>query len=403
MTERFDIAIVGAGMVGATVAAALRNTPLRVALLEAQSPEPYPSKPADYSVRVSAITCGSARILQEVGAWEGIVARRVSPFREMHVWDATGNGVIHFDSAEIGEPLLGYIIENRLIQTMLLREVQRADNVTWICPGVLHGMEIQAEAARLELDEGQRITARLVVGADGSDSRVRTFAGLQTRGWPYEQKAVVANVTTSGSHEETAWQRFMPDGPLAFLPLADGRSSIVWSTRPEDADALLALDEQEFLGALQKAFGDALGRMEAAGPRAAFALRMLHAEHYVARRVALVGDAAHTIHPLAGQGVNLGLADAAVLAQALAEGTARSVDPGSLKPLRRYERWRKGENLAMLGVMDGFKRLFGSRAPVVRLVRNLGLNVTNAAVPVKHALMRRAMGLEARGYRHLGR
>ena len=234
--------------------------------------------------------------------------------------------------------------------------------------------------------------ARLLVGADGAQSRVRHFARVQARGWPYDQQALVATVATERSHRETAWQRFLPNGPLAFLPLHDGRSSIVWSTTPEQARQLLAEDEESFCRQLEQAFAATLGRIESCGERAAFPLRLQYVDSYVQPGLALIGDAAHTVHPLAGQGVNLGILDAASLAEVLLEARAQGKDIAALKVLRRYERWRKGHNLMMMAAMDGFKRLFGATWEPLRWMRNAGLNLTNALPPVKQLIMNQAMG-----------
>ncbi|MDX1253090.1 MAG: UbiH/UbiF/VisC/COQ6 family ubiquinone biosynthesis hydroxylase [Gammaproteobacteria bacterium] len=390
----YDIVITGAGMVGAALACALGSSGLRIAVIEAQ-PLPAEIHPGDeYDLRVSAITRASQRIFESMGAWDSMRARRVSPFRDMHVWDATGNGEIHFDSAEIGEDTLGHIIENRVIQLALLERMRALDNVELILPARLMEFATHTDSVELRLDDGRCLTARLAVGADGAESHLRRLAGIATRGWKYQQKALVATVQTELPHRETAWQRFLPTGPLAFLPLADGRSSIVWSTTPEQADALLAMDERSFLAELERAFDAKLGRMIASpGPRAAFPLRLQHATAYTALRIALIGDAAHIIHPLAGQGVNLGLLDAATLAEVVLDAQRAGKDIGALATLRRYERRRKGGNLAMMAAMDGFKRLFGNDLVPLKLLRNIGLNLTNAATPVKNVIVRHAMGL----------
>ncbi len=400
----YDIVIAGGGMVGAALACALGDSPLKVALLE-ELPLERIRPGADIDLRVSAISRASQRIFAAVDAWEGIPAWRVSPYREMRVWDAAGSGQIHFDGAALGEPLLGWIIENRVIQTALLERVGQLDNVDLLCPATLALAGLLEPEVHLRLQDGRELRTRLLVGADGADSRVRHWAKVDVVGWGYGQKAVVAPVRTEKPHQETAWQRFLPTGPLAFLPLHDGRCSIVWSTTPEQAEQLLELDNAAFARALGEAFEHRLGDIVEVGPRGAFPLRLQHAQDYVKPHIALVGDAAHVIHPLAGQGVNLGLLDAAALAEVLLEAATAGKDIGSFKVLRRYERWRKGENLLMLGVMDGFKRLFGSSLPPVRWLRNLGLNLTDAVEPVKNLIARRAMGLEgdlpklARGWR----
>ena len=392
MPADYDILIVGGGMVGASLACALAGHGLSIAVVEAQiPPATWPRDSTD--LRVSALTRATQRIFGALGAWDRMVGQRVSPFRDMHVWDAAGSGAIHFDSAEIGEDTLGYIVENRVIQATLWESMTACEDVEVIAPAAPAALTLDQDGARLRLEDGRELAALLVVGADGADSRLRALAGLDARQWDYHQKAVVATVRTEQSHRETAWQRFLPTGPLAFLPLSDGACSIVWSTTPEHADALLARDEDAFRAELAQAFEHRLGRIESAGPRAAFALRMLYAPRYVQPRVALVGDAAHAIHPLAGQGVNLGLLDAAALAEVVLHAHAADRDIGGMATLRRYERWRKGDNLATMAAMDGFKRLFGSRLAPLRWARNVGLTLTDDLGPLKHLIMRRAMGL----------
>ncbi|HRC72386.1 MAG TPA: UbiH/UbiF/VisC/COQ6 family ubiquinone biosynthesis hydroxylase [Candidatus Competibacter sp.] len=390
----YDLIIAGGGMVGSALACALGQSELRVALLEGVPLER--ARPTDeLDLRVSAISRASQRIFAAVGAWDGMTAWRTSPFRDMRVWDSAGFGQIHFDSAAIGEPLLGWIIENRVIQFALLERASQLPAVELLCPAALESACVLDDNRwRVQLDDGRELTARLLVGADGAQSKVRQSAGIGTGGWSYDQKGLVANVRTAEPHQATAWQRFLPTGPLAFLPLHDGRCSIVWSTTPEQADFLLALDDYDFGQALGDAFEWRLGPIVQIGQRGAFPLRLQHTHQYVKPGLALIGDAAHVVHPLAGQGVNLGLLDAATLAEVVLDAVAVEQDIGSLKVLRRYERWRKGDNLLMLGVMDGFKRLFGASLPPLPLLRNLGLALTDAAGPLKNLIARRAMGLE---------
>lgn len=392
MKTDYDVLIAGAGMVGATLACALGDTPLRVGLIDRAQPVRVVG--AEYDLRVSAFTRASERIFRALGAWDGMVARRVSPFREMQVWDAGGDGAIHFDCAEVGEPHLGHIIENNVVVAALLERLERFTNVALLCPAEIAGLSDGDAAIGATLKSGETLKTGLLVGADGARSLVREFAGIESRGWSYRQQAIVATVTTALPHRATAWQRFLPTGPLAFLPLADGSCSIVWSNDSPQAELLMQLDADAFRSQLQSAFEARLGEVTAVGPRAAFTLRLSHADRYVDHRVALVGDAAHTVHPLAGQGANLGLADAAALAEVLLDAVQARKDIGARSVLRRYERWRKGDNLAMLGAMDGFKRLFGNNLAPARTLRNLALTLTDAATPVKNLIIRRAMGLE---------
>jgi 2-octaprenylphenol hydroxylase len=402
--QSYDVVIAGGGMVGAALACALGGSQLRVAVIES-APLARIRPGTEVDLRVSAITCASQRLFSAVGAWQPMTAWRVSPFRDMRVWDAAGPGRIHFDSAAIGEPLLGWIIENRVIQYTLLERARTLDNVDLLCPRSLSLVTLRDTSAHVQLDDDHAFHTRLLVGADGAGSRVRRWSDIATEGWSYDQTAVVATVSTEQFHAETAWQRFLPTGPLAFLPLQDGRCSIVWSTSPAQAEHLLRLNEGDFAVELAQAFERRLGAVTGMTARGAFPLRLQHARAYVKPRVALIGDAAHVVHPLAGQGVNLGLMDAAALAEVLLDASADGKDIGSLKVLRRYERWRRGENLLMLGMLDGFKRLFGSTLTPVRLLRNLGLNAADAAAPIKNLMARRAMGLSgdlprlARGFR----
>lgn len=389
--ENYDVVIVGAGMVGGALASTLAGSNLKVALLESAAPsEVHADDPVD--LRVSAITRASQQIFTAIGAWSGMAERRISPFREMHVWDAGSQGAIHFDSADVGEDTLGHIIENRVVQIALWERLQRADNVELICPAACATLQRHRHLMRVQLTNGDTVVARVVVGADGAQSRVRQLAGIATQGWQYDQRALVATVETKCSHRETAWQRFLTTGPLAFLPLRDGRSSIVWSTTPPHAEHLLSLDDVAFCDELGNAFDLKLGRVLACSERAAFPLRLQHTQHYVAPGLALIGDAAHVVHPLAGQGVNLGILDAASLAEVLLDARAAGKDIGELSVLRRYERWRKGDNLMMMAAMDGFKRVFGSDWRPLQLTRGAGLTLTDHSGPFKNFIIRHAMG-----------
>jgi len=392
-THSTDIVINGAGMVGLLLANALAEHGLSIAIVEPAQQVPTWNQ-QQFDMRVSAITRASQHILTTLGIWQDIEAMRVSPFREMHAWDSTGDGVIHFDSADIGQAYLGHIIENSVIQTALYNHLKTFDNIHWFQPAVPAELAISQHNAVLLLDDQTQINARLIVGADGGRSWVREQAGITIQSTDYKQHAVVATVKTQLFHQETAWQRFLPTGPLAFLPLSDGYSSIVWSTTPDHAESLLAMDDDTFKQALAEGFGNKLGEIVETSERAKFPLRSQHAKQYVKDRLVLIGDAAHTIHPLAGQGVNLGFADAATLAEVILDTHKAGKDFASYKSLRRYERWRKGDNLAMLSAMTGFKTLFSNNNTVLKSLRNTGLNLTNNIAPIKNTIIRHAMGLE---------
>jgi len=391
----YDLLVVGGGMVGAALALACSAQGLKIAVVESREPSrDWPKGEVD--LRVSALSRASQRILDRLGrgptAWERIQGLGVSPYREMRVWDAVGGASIHFDSADLGEPDLGHIVENRVTQLALWEQLEAAADIHLLCPARGLRLSLTPERALLDLDDGRRLVARLLVGADGRDSWVRAQAGITTSGWDYDQQAIVANVQTTRPHGETAWQRFLPTGPLAFLPLADGRCSIVWSAVEARAWQLMALDDAAFLAELEAAFERHLGPLVAVGRREAFPLRLQHADRYVLPRLALIGDAAHAIHPLAGQGVNLGFLDAAQLADNIAEALARGRDIGGLWTLRRYERARRGGNMAMLGAMEVFKRLFGNRNPLLVAARNLGLAVTDRLPGLKQLFIEQALG-----------
>jgi 2-polyprenylphenol 6-hydroxylase len=402
-----DVLVVGGGVVGAAMALALAQGPatqaadpsgprddgstgerLRVALLERTPPAPFDPR-GEADLRVFAVNRASQRLFESLGVWPAMVSRGVNPYQAMEVWDARSPGRIRFEAAEVGEPDLGSIVENRVIQWTLWEALEAA-GVERICPAGLSWLQVMQDGVDAELDDGRTVHAALVVGADGARSRVRSLAGIGLDSTRYGQRAVVANVRTGEHNQATAWQRFLPSGPLAFLPLADGRSSIVWSTDAEAAERLLALDDAGFCAELGAAFEWRLGPVTATGPRASFALTGSQARHYVRPRIALVGDAAHTIHPLAGQGANLGFADVAALAQVLLSRPGR--DPGDLRGLRTYERMRRGENWLMMRAMEGFSTLFGSGLPPVEIARGLGLSLADRLPAIKNGFLRRALG-----------
>ncbi len=388
----FEVAVIGGGVVGGTLAAILGGLGIEVALVEAGEPAVGPIDPWD--ARVLALTRASERVLRAIGAWHAIESEPIGCFREMRVWDEGGNGAIHFDSAEIGEPLLGHIVPARLIESAVATIERHLPALTVFRPARLETLAFGPERADLRLADGRGFSVRLVVGADGAGSRVRALSGIGEQVRDYRQSAITCTVVSEIPHGDVARQRFLATGPLAFLPLADPRrSAIVWSTTREEARALVEETDPAFRRRLTLAFDGALGATLESGPRSVFPLVRGHAERYTGPRVALVGDAAHRIHPLAGQGANLGIMDAATLAEVLQDARRAGSDPGERRVLRRYERWRKGENTAMMLVMDAFKETFGIGFMPVRLMRNLGLSVADAAVPLKRFIMRRAVGL----------
>jgi 2-polyprenylphenol 6-hydroxylase len=397
-----DIVIVGAGIAGAALAAALSGVGLSIALVEAQALD-SPALPAACNVhsfdpRVSALTPRSRAFLEKLGAWDAIAAYRYCPYHHMTVWDAQGTGQIEFDRSEVNAPALGHIVENRAVINALLARVTAAADISLLSPVALQScMRVGTSRMLLELDGGDALQTELLVAADGAMSRVREMMGFHSREWDYGHRAIVATIETAQPHEDTAWQRFLPSGPLALLPLpaADGRHycSIVWSMQERLVDPVLALDDRAFCVALQEACESRLGAVLASSRRFAHPLRQRHAVDYVQAGVALVGDAAHTIHPLAGQGINLGLHDVAVLAEEIIAGHSCGTTAGQLELLRRYQRRRKGENLLMMAAMDGFKRLFEQESLPLRWLRNAGMRTVDQVLPLKRQLMRHAMGL----------
>ncbi len=390
--QHYDLVIVGSGLAGATLAAALAESSLSVAIVDAMPQPPRWPEDAPTDLRVSAITPAAERVFRRLGAWPAMVAMGVSPFREMHVWDPRGGGEIHFDSADHAAPWLGHIIENRVAQAALVERLSSFAQIEQLNPLRLDALDFGESRVRLRFDDGSALSASLVVAADGGRSRVRQLAGIGVRGWSYGQQAIVAVVETAQAHRQTAWQCFLERGPLAFLPLRDGRSSIVWTTSPEEATALLALSPAAFCQRLTEASEQRLGEVLAVGERAAFPLRLQQASHYVEERLALIGDAAHTIHPLAGQGANLGIVDAAALAEVIIQAQHDGLDWSALRQLRRYERWRKGDVVRMMAVMEGFKRLFGEQPAVIAWLRSAGLAFGDRCQPLKQAVIAHQLG-----------
>jgi 2-polyprenylphenol 6-hydroxylase len=400
MRYDFHIVIVGGGMVGACAAALAAADPhlaeLRIAVLEAHPPASPPQ--GDIDLRVSAVSRASQRILAAAGAWSLVPQQSLSPYDDMVVWDAAGKprgaGAIHFSASATSEPNLGHIVENRRLQWVLYDSPPFRQRIT-LLRAELAGMTLESDRALLSLGDGRTLSAALVVGSDGAASLSRKLAGIETAGWNYDQRAFVTHVRTEHSHARTAWQRFLADGPIAFLPLADGRSSIVWTTRPAHAEHLATCSPEDASREIEQALDGALGKVEVAAERAHFPLRLTHARQYCKERFALVGDAAHSIHPLAGQGVNLGFLDCAALVQVLAQeiengGTVEAL--AELRVLRRYERWRKSENLIALGLVDGLNRLFSNPDGTLGWIRRTGLGAVDGSALAKRFFMGRAMG-----------
>ncbi|QFT35288.1 MULTISPECIES: FAD-dependent 2-octaprenylphenol hydroxylase [unclassified Vibrio] len=393
MMQSVDIAIVGGGMVGLALAAAFKDTDLRIAVIESRVPD---SELADLpDVRVSALSRSSENILRNLGAWNGIVERRAAPYSAMEVWEQDSFARIEFDAQKLAQPDLGHIVENRVIQLSLLEQVKKQSNVSLFMPAQCSSMAVGESEAWLTLDNGHALTAKLVVGADGANSWVRKQQDIPLTHWDYGHSAVVANIWTAETHDKVARQIFTPQGPLAFLPMGESNmSSIVWSTEPNRAESLVSMSDEEFNKSLTAEFDARLGLCEVVGQRFAFPLKMRYARDFAVERVALVGDAAHTIHPLAGQGVNLGLLDAASLAQEVMTLCRKGEDIGTKRNLRSYERWRKSEAAKMIAAMQGFKDLFAGDNPAKKLARGIGMALVGQLPGAKDEIMKRALGLK---------
>ncbi|WP_273761687.1 FAD-dependent 2-octaprenylphenol hydroxylase [Aeromonas hydrophila] len=391
--QNVDVVIVGGGMVGLGLAAALKGSALKVAVVEGQLPEPALDEAPDN--RVSALSLASQRILQQVGAWRGIEARRLQPYGQMEVWEQDSFGRIAFDAASLRQPELGHIVENRVIQLALLEAILDGDNIQLLSPARASSLQSGEAGSLLLLEDGSALSAKLVVAADGAHSWVRRQADIPLTSWDYGHHALVATVRCAEPHEAVARQIFTPEGPLAFLPLwQPDLCSIVWSVPAARAEALCQCDEEQFNRQLTTAFDGRLGLCKVEGARSAIPLTARYARDFARERLVLVGDAAHTIHPLAGQGVNLGLLDAAALAEQILRNQAAGKDIGRLANLRGYERWRKSEAASMLAAMEGLKRLFAGSNPLKKLVRGAGLCAFDLLTPLKQSVIRAAMGLE---------
>ena len=392
MKEIYDVVIVGGGMVGAAVACSLGGSSLKVAVIE-NSPPPAFTIDQPHDLRVSALSIASKNILETIGAWEGVTRRRFCPFRRMRVWETAGD--TEFCSDDIGHSALGYIVENRITQLALLERLQDFENITLICPVSIKKINyMTGQPSEIELENGQLLSAKVLVAADGGQSRVRQAVGLGVTSWDYKQHALVIYVETAYEQQDITWQRFLASGPQAFLPLTGNYGSIVWYNSPDEVNRLKNLSHETLKEELIAAFPDCLGEINKVFGVASFPLKRQHAQNYVKPGVVLVGDAAHMINPLAGQGVNIGLLDAAALGEVLIEASKKGLELSDLSVLRRYEKMRRNENLRMMTVMDVFYQVFSNEVLPIKFIRNLGLGLAERILPAKNKVMRNAMGLE---------
>jgi 2-octaprenylphenol hydroxylase len=391
MTERhYDVVVIGAGMVGAALASLLSRSGFAVALVEASKPAAFDTK-SDVGLRVSAISPGSAAVLEQTGAWKLVSEQRCRPYRRMQVEDRKSEEALIFDAPVFNLERLGTIVENTLLQWSLWQVVEAGGLVDLYCPDSLEELVFGNDRNQITLTSGTTLSASLVVGADGAGSKTRKVVGIGQDHWSYNQHGLVAVVGKQKPNPGVAWQRFLPSGPLAFLPLQDGRSSIVWTLPSAEAERLLKLDDETFMASLDAASNGWLGQVETCGPRAAFPLSMRLSKCYASQRVVLVGDAAHVVHPLAGQGVNLGIADVAALAEILIRSRLAGRDFASAQALQHYARGRRSESEAMAFAMHGLRSLFNIDG--LSVFRRFGLSCVNRSWLIKELFLQRAAGL----------
>lgn len=385
-----DILIVGGGLVGGTLACGLAEGGLSVIVVDTQ-------KPADgleptFDGRASAIALSSKRALGGLGLWS-LMEPMTAAINEIRVSDGDSLFFLHYDRQDVGAEAFGYMVENRSIRQALSERFRDWDGLTLLAPAGIRELKRTPGAVHATLEDGRQIEARLVIGAEGRRSPTRDHAGIKITGWSYKQTGIVCTVAHERAHDNVAHEHFLAAGPFAILPLSGNRSSIVWTERDENVDGLMALDDAAFLSELESRFGDFLGRLEVTGPRWAYPLSLQYAERAIDHRLALAGDASHAMHPIAGQGLNMGLRDVAVLAEVLTDARRLGLDPGDARVLQTYEQRRRFDNTLMLAMTDVLNRLFSNDIEPVRLARGLGLATVNKLPPVKRLFMRHAMGL----------
>ncbi len=398
MKQRYELVIVGGGITGLAIAALLVQSrhagALRLTVIDA-APRPRFDPDDDIALRVSAISTGSACMLDAAGAWDTVIQGRACPYEHMRVWDGEddpeGPSTLCFDADEFAVPQLGFIVENVLLQDAILKVLDRTDVKLRFDTPIADITQADAGYS-VKLEDGRELDADLLIGADGARSLVRESAGIEVTRRQYAQTAFVTHLRPQEPHSATARQRFLDDGPLGMLPLADGRISVVWSTTHDTARQAMSAGDDELGRMLTEASDQVLGELAAAGPRGTFPLCAQHARNYVLPRLALIGDAAHAVHPLAGQGANLGLADASTLCTVLEEAIDKGDHPGDRPVLRRYERARKGPNATMLHLMTGLNQLFAANSPTIGELRRAGMRLFNVSGPLRERAVRVALG-----------
>jgi 2-octaprenyl-6-methoxyphenol hydroxylase len=387
---RVELIVVGGGLTGLTLAIACAEGGIEVAAIDREDPATILAEPFDG--RTTAIAQGSKQVLDGIGLWP-LVAPEAEPILEIRVADDNSPLFLHYDHRDVGASPLGYIVENRVLRRALIERARTLPSLRHLAPLAVERVERESAGVRAHLAGGRVLRGELVAACDGRGSALRHDAGISTVAWDYPQMSIVCTVRHALPHRGVAVEHFLPAGPFAILPMTGNRSSIVWTEQRELAPRLLALDEAGFAGELARRFGDFLGALEVVGGRWSYPLSLMHAERYTAPRLALVGDAAHVIHPIAGQGLNLGIRDIAALAELVVDARRLGLDIGDPAMLARYERWRRFDNLALAAVTDGLNRLFSNRVPPLRLARDVGLAIVDTLPPLKRQLMRHAMGV----------
>lgn len=390
----YDILIIGGGMVGASLACALGGQPLRIGLIEAVPFGGSLSQPG-YDDRAIALAWGTRRIFEGMGLWPA-VAQAVTTIKKIHVSDRGHCGITRIDAAEERVEALGYVITSRALGQILMRALGAPANIEIICPATLTGITISTGRAEVTVEQGGEkrvLSARLVVAADGGKSVVRERLGITTATWDYHQTAIIANVTPQHPHQHVAYERFTQSGPIALLPMSEHRCSVVWTVASDQAAAVTSLDDEAFLEGLQEAFGYRLGKLQKTGKRHAYPLVLTRVREHIRPRVAVIGNAAHTLHPIAGQGFNLGLRDVAALAQVLVDAQIAGRDIGDPDVLNAYAHWRRRDQMRAIAFTDSLVRIFTNPLAPFALGRNLGLIAVDLLPPLKHLLARQTMGL----------
>ncbi|MCR4303820.1 MAG: 2-octaprenyl-6-methoxyphenyl hydroxylase, partial [Gallionella sp.] len=396
MKDNFDVLIIGGGLVGASLAMALRESPLRLGVIEA-IPLAASTQPS-YDDRTLALAYGSKQIFDSIGCWDDI-APEATPIEHIHISDRGHFGVTRLSAAESGLPALGYVVPNRALGAALMKTLQSAKNITWLCPAEMQEIKLNSESATIAVrhnDANRTLTARLVIAADGAHSAVRRLLSIAAERTAYCQSAIVTTVTVDEPHGNTAYERFTDTGPLALLPLTHNRCAVVWSAKAEEVETIIGWSEAEFLAHLQDRFGDRLGTFTRLGKRTAYPLMLTNVKEQVRTRLALIGNAAHTVHPVAGQGFNLGLRDVAVMAEILTDALRSGEDIGGLPVLQRYADWRVRDNRVTAGFTNGLIRIFSNNAFPLTFVRNAGLIAVDLLPGVKHRFVRVTSGLAGR-------